>query len=114
LGITIESPRFSKLLNLKNMEYIREEYSTQRITGSSVTTLVTGRGMLHSINLNASSGSVLIFDGLAAGISGSAIAIVGSGVAAVPPLEFNYIVASGLTISTPAANTDITVAFSKN
>lgn len=95
------------------MDYIRSELSPQRITGSSVTVVKTGRAFLGNIRLNAPSGAITIFDGIAGGAQASAIGIIASGTLVLSH-DFGWVMAGGITITTPNANSDFTVASANN
>jgi hypothetical protein len=93
------------------MYYIRQEYKPTRISGSPAVVVFSGRGLLHSIHINASSGRVDIYDALS--VTGTPIAVIASGTLVSGEI-LDYVCGTGLTISSPATSTDITVATANN
>ena len=89
-------------------------YSYTRMSTATTTTIKSGAGFLHTININkaVATGTITVYDNTAG--SGTIIALITFGAAILndPPLLGLYDVAfaTGLTIVTSAA-TDLTVSY---
>lgn len=93
------------------MNYVRQEWTPTRITGSGTVVVATGRALLHSVHFNALSGSISIYNALS--VTGTPIAVIGSGTLVSGEI-MDWVFPTGITITSAAANTDITVTAANN
>ena len=93
------------------MDYIRQEWTPTRITGSGTVVVASGRSLLHSIHFNAPSGLISIYNALS--VTGTPIAVLGSGTL-VSGEVLDWVFPTGITITSGAANTDITITAANN
>lgn len=86
-------------------------YSYKHVAGAATNTVKSGSGILHTLGLNACTGStvVTIYDNTTA--SGTTIAIVNQGPPSGSTLTYDIAFTTGLTIVTAGASTDITVSY---
>jgi hypothetical protein len=94
------------------MYYIRQEYKPTRITGSSTTVVASGRSLFHSVHFNTTPVLVSVYDALS--VTGTPIAIIGSGTLVGAGEVFDYVCSTGITITTASGACDITVAACNN
>lgn len=91
--------------------YNEAPFKFAHISGAATTTVKSGMGILHAININTpATGAITLFDNTAA--SGTIIAVINSTTSVFPEtLIYDIGFATGLTI-TSAASQDITVSYS--
>ncbi len=88
-----------------------ESYNYSNITSQTTTAVKSGAGILHTVCVNtpAASGTVKLYDNTAG--SGTAIATITSFASAPACFTYDAAFATGLTVVTAGATTDVTVSY---
>ena len=93
------------------MAYNTREYKPTHITGSATTLVFTGKGILHNIVVNTTTGTVVnVYDNLGSGTTGT-VAVLKSSIAE-NSYNFDATIANGLYITSGAAG-DYTVTWTQ-